>query len=105
MVGELAHAISIEVFVLEAAAGEFETIEVRGIILFESTNQSLHVELGVDLVLAEVGEADFDFVAELGGLFFGFGDTGFIAFGEFNLGGVAATTAGGWAEESTKSFD
>ena len=52
--------------------------------MFERTDESLHIELGVDFVGAEVGEADFDFVAELSGFFFCLRDTSFIAFGDFD---------------------
>lgn len=72
--------------------------------MFEGSNKGLHIELGAGLVLTEVSETNFDFVAELGGFFFGFSDAGFVAFGKLDFGGVACT-AGGWAEKSTEGFD
>lgn len=104
MVSELTHFVSVEVFGLETAASKFEAVKVCRVILFEGTDKSLHVELGAGLVLTEVGEADFDFVAEFGGFFFGLGDTSFVTLGEFDFGGVAST-AGGWTEKGAKSFN
>ena len=104
MIAELAHAVSVEVVEFEAAAGEFETVEIGGVELFEGADKGLHIKFGVGLVLTEVGEADFDFVAEFGGLFFGLGDAGFVALGEF--GGLCfPAAAGGRAEESAEGFD
>ena len=104
MVAELAHAVGVEVVKLETAAGEFEAVKVGGIELLEGADEGLHIEFGVGLVLTEVGEADFDFVAEFGGLFFGLGNAGFVALGEF--GGLCfPAAAGGRAEEGAEGFD
>ncbi len=104
MVGELAHFVGVEVFGLKTAAGEFEPVEVCGVILLESTDEGLHIELCASLVLAEVGEADFDFITEFSSLFFGFGDASFVALGELDLSRVAGA-ASGRAEESAESFN
>ena len=104
MVAELAHAVGVEVVEFETAAGEFEAVKVGGIELLEGADKGLHIEFGVGLVLAEVGEADFDFVAEFGGLFFGLGNAGFVALGEF--GGLCfPAAAGGRADEGAEGFD
>ena len=83
VVGELAEFVAVEGGGLEGGAFDFETVEVGGVELFEGTDEGLHVELGIDFVGAEVGETNLDFVAELGGLFFGFGDASLVAFGDF----------------------
>ena len=92
MIGELAHFIGVKVFILETAASEFKAVEVGRIILFESTNKGLHIELGADLVLTEVDEANFNFVAEFSGFFFGLGDAGFVTFGKFGCASFIAAT-------------
>ena len=73
-VGELTKLVGFEVFSVKTATDGFEAIEVGGVILLESTDQSLHIELGVNLTVAEVGEADFNLIAEFGGLSFGGGN-------------------------------
>ena len=101
---ELTHFVSIEIFGLKTASSESETVEVGGIILFECTDEGLHIEFGISLVVAKIGEADFDFIAKFGGLFFGFGDTSFVAFGQ--LGGlVAIGSPSGRPEEGTKNLN
>ena len=104
MVGELAHFVGVEVFGFKTAAGELEAVEVGGVILFESTDEGLHIELRASLVLAEVGEADFDFIAEFSSFFFGFGDASLVALGELDLSRVAGA-ASGRTEEGAESFN
>ncbi len=57
--------------------------------MFKGPDEGLHIEFCGDFVGAEIGEADFDLVAELGCLFFGLGDSGFVAFGDFDLDGFS----------------
>jgi len=95
---ELSHFIGIKIFKSETATSEMKPVEVGGVELFKSTDQGLHVEFGVGLVVSEVGEADFDFVAKLGGLFFGFGDASLVALGELDWGGSGACASSGWAK-------
>ena len=75
--------------------------------MFKSSDESLHIELCGDFVVAEVGEADFDLVAELRRFFFGFRDTGFITFGDFDGDGFSVRgNAAGWRRpERAESLD
>lgn len=64
--------------------------------MFEGADESLHIEPGVGFVVAEIGETDFDFIAEFGGFFFGFFDLGFESVGKFDFGGgIIGATFGG----------
>ena len=101
--GELAHFVFVEILGLETTVGLFEAIEIGGVVLLESADEGLHVELGAGLVLAEVSEADFNLVAELGGLLFGFGDAVFVAFGKLDLF-LVASAAFGWPEKGAEGL-
>ena len=100
----MAHLVGVEIFGFETSASKAKTVEVGGVVLFERTHECLHVELGVGLVVAKVSQTDFDFVAKFGSLFFGFSDTGFVAFGEFRSF-VAVSSPGRWAEKGSQDFD
>ena len=73
-IGELTEFVSFEIFSIEATTDGFEAIEVGGILLLEGTDQSLHIELGVNLAVSEISKADFDLIAQFGGLSFGGGN-------------------------------
>jgi len=79
MVGELAHFEGVEIVGVETAADHLETVEVGGIELLEGADEGLHVEFGVSLVTADIGEADFDLIAKFGGLFFRLSDASLVA--------------------------
>ena len=72
--------------------------------MFEGTNESLHVQLRVNVGATEVGEADFDFVTQFRGFFFSLRDAVFVAVGKFDGDGAATEAAFGWAPESSKDF-
>ena len=72
--------------------------------MFEGADEGLHIELGVDFVGAEVSQADFDFIAELSGLFFGLSDAGFVALRNLDGGGSPLSAARG-RPESAKRLD
>ena len=65
----------------------------------------MHIELSINIGLAEVDKADLNFVTELGGLFFGGRDTSFVAFGEFDFFFWITGAAGWWTEECAEGFD
>ena len=73
-VGELTEFVGFEVFSVKTATDGFEAIEVSGVILLEGTDQSLHIELGVNLAVTEVSEANFNLIPQFGGLGFGSGN-------------------------------
>ena len=84
MVGELASFVSVQCGWIKTTADHFEAIQVSGVVLFKGSNESLHIEFSVNLALPHIGNANFDFIAKLSCFFFGFGDSSFIAIGEFN---------------------
>ena len=63
----------------------------------------MHVEFGASLILAEIGKADFDFIAEFGGFFFSFGNASFITFRKLNGFGAISTLRR--LDKSTKYAD
>ena len=64
MISELACFVSGESILVEGCARHLETIEICRVELLESTDERLHVEFGINLIFADVGEANLDFVAE-----------------------------------------
>ena len=81
IVRKLAQFVGVERFRVIGKTERLEAVEVGGVELLEGANERLHIELCVDIVLANVSNADFDLVAKLGGFLFGFRNTSFIAVG------------------------
>ena len=81
-VGKEAQLIAVEVFLAEAIVAHGETIEVGAVILLEGTDDCLHAQPRVSGAIAKICNANLDLVAQLGGLFLGLGNAGFVAIGE-----------------------
>ena len=80
LIGELTEFVGLEVFSVKTATDGFKTIEVGGVVLLEGTDEGLHVKLGINFAITEVGKADFNLITEFGGLSFGSRNLRFNAF-------------------------
>ena len=85
MISELALLVGIKRSFIEGSAGHLETVKVGRVELLESTNEGLHVELGVNFVFAYIDKANLDFVTKFGSLLFCFCDLSFGALGKLNF--------------------
>ena len=94
-IGELTEFVGFEVFSVKTATDGFEAVEVGGVILLKSTDQSLHIELSINFTVTEVGKADFNLITEFGSLSFGSGNLRFNTFREFD-GWFWTTRATAW---------
>ena len=57
-----------------------KAIQIRGVKLFKGAYKGLYVELGVDIIVPEVSQTDFYFIAEFSSFFFGFANLRLSAF-------------------------
>ena len=81
-VGKEAQLIAVEIFLTEAIVTHGKTIKVGTVILLEGADDCLHAQPRISGAIAKVRNANLNLVTQLGGLFLGFGNAGFIAIGE-----------------------
>ena len=74
--------VAVEIFLAEAVVAHGEAVEVGAVVLLEGANDRLHAQPGISSAIAKVRNANLDLVAQLGGLFLGLGDAGFVAIGK-----------------------
>ena len=82
-VSKEAQLVAVEVFLAEAIVTHGEAIKVGTVILLEGTDDCLHTQPRISGAIAKICNANLDLVTQLGGLFLGLGDAGFVAIGEF----------------------
>ena len=92
MIGELACLVGAKSVFIESGAAHLETVKVSRVELLESTDECLHIKFSVYFVFADVSEANLDFVAKFGCLFFGFFNLSFSAFGKLDFCLAGGTT-------------